>query len=252
MNYLSIFTSHYSIGKSILTLDKLSDVKENGPDSIIDLCIKNNIKDLFLVDNCMSGFIEGYKNSIENKLNYHFGLKISINNDINEKTDESFDKTSEIIIFIKNNQGYKDLLKIYSKGATDGFYYKPRIDWKILNELWTENLLLVIPFYDSFIFDNTLRFCYCVPDFTKIKPIFFIEEHDLPFNDLIKEKVLNYCKENEYDWINAHSIYYNKKEDYKAYLTFRCINKRSSIERPQMEHHNLDTFCLESYLEKIK
>lgn len=252
MDTLAVFQSNYSIGKSILTLDKPSEVKENGPDSIIDLCCKNGIKNLFLVDNSMSGFIEGYKNSIDNNLNYHFGVKISIGNDINEKTEESFDKTSKIIIFIKNTQGYRDLLKIYSNAATDGFYYEPRTSWNILNELWTDNLLLVIPFYDSFIFDNTLRFCFCVPDFTKIKPIFFIEEHDLPFNDLVKEKVLNYCKENNFEWINAHSIYYNRADDFKAYLTFRCINKRSCLDKPQIDHISDNSFCLESYLERVK
>src|SRR6266498_3145444 len=131
---LPIFQSHYSIGRSILTLEKPKDTVENGPDSIVSLCLTNKFKEIILVDNNMSGFLQGYVNVKENNLNYVFGLKTNICNDIANKTYESREKTSKIIIFIKNTAGYKDLLKIYSKAATDGFYYEPRLDYKELNE----------------------------------------------------------------------------------------------------------------------
>ena len=33
---------------------------------------------------------------------------------------------------MENNTGYKNLMKIVSKGFVDGFYYKPRVDLKLL------------------------------------------------------------------------------------------------------------------------
>ena len=55
---IPFFKSHYSIGKSILTLQEEGESIENGPRSIIDLCKKNDIKDLHLVDDSMSGFLQ--------------------------------------------------------------------------------------------------------------------------------------------------------------------------------------------------
>ena len=43
---IPLFKSHYSIGKSILTLKEKSSSIKNGPQSIIDLCLKMKIEDL--------------------------------------------------------------------------------------------------------------------------------------------------------------------------------------------------------------
>ena len=44
MNIIPLFKSQYSIGKSILTLEKAESSQDDGPDSIIDICLKNNLK----------------------------------------------------------------------------------------------------------------------------------------------------------------------------------------------------------------
>ena len=85
---IPLFKSHYSIGKSILTLEEEGSSIEDGPQSIIDLCKKNKIKDLFLVDDSMSGFLQGYLNSEKAKLNFRFGLRISVCEDLREKNEE--------------------------------------------------------------------------------------------------------------------------------------------------------------------
>ena len=43
-------------------------------------------------------------------------------------------KRGHLILLAKNNQGYKNLTKIVSRGFTEGFFYKPRIDKAILRE----------------------------------------------------------------------------------------------------------------------
>ena len=39
-----------------------------------------------------------------------------------------------LVLLAKNNQGYKNLSKIVSKGFTEGYYYKPRVDLEVLSE----------------------------------------------------------------------------------------------------------------------
>ena len=44
--------------------------------------------------------------------------------------------------------------------------------------------------------------------------------------------------------------FYNKMEDFKAYLTFRCIGvmgKRATLNKPNLDHMCSDKFCLESW-----
>ena len=171
---IPLFKSHYSLGRSILTLEDKNE-KDNYPDSIIQICKENKIKDLFLVEDNLSSFLEAYFNCKNNNINLNYGVRISVTDSIEEKSDASKNKTSKIILFAKNKNGYENLIKIYSISAKDGFYYGPSVDYKILSKIWNQDLVLCIPFYDSFIFNNTLRNFICIPQFDFVKPIFFIE-----------------------------------------------------------------------------
>jgi len=245
---IPFFKSHYSIGKSILTLKGKGESIENGPQSIIDLCVDNEVDGLTLVDDSMSGFLEGYLNTKAVGLKFRFGLRISVCDDKGEKNEGALGKTSKIIIFANSEQGYKLLIKIYSCAAKDGFYYVPRTDYKTLASLWdNKHLSLVVPFYDSFLHRNTLYGSVCVPDFSFCEPIFAVEKNDIPFNYLIEKSIKQYAKNQA--TINVKSIYYKDREDFRAYLTFRCINKRSTLNRPNLEHMTSNEFCFQDWKE---
>ena len=249
---IPLFKSHYSLGKSILTLSNEDRGDKVAPDSIIHICKKNKLKEFFLVDDSMGGFLEAYRNSEENKLKLIYGLRLTICADMLSKDEESLSSNSKYIIFIKNEQGYKDLIKINDMAAKDGFYYEPRIDFKHLESLWTTNLMLCVPFYDSFIFKNILQGKTCIPEFEFIDDVtFFIEDNNLPFDHLLKQSVLEFTNDgNDYPIIESQSVYYNNREDFKAYLTFRCISKRTTLNKPNLEHMCSDTFCFENWKAK--
>jgi len=243
---IPLFKSHYSLGRSILTLEDKSEV-DDYPDSIIQIAKENKLKELFLVEDNMSSFLEAYTNTRNNNIKLNYGLRITITESIEDKSEESRSKNSKVIIFFKNNEGYSLLTKLYSKASKEGFYYEPRLDYKILAENWTNDLLLCIPFYDSFIYNNTLKNFICVPNFSFTKPIVFIENNDLPFDLIVKNKMLNFIKENNLEVFNVKSIYYKNKKDFKSYLTFRCINNRTTLNKPEIEHMSSDSFSFEEW-----
>jgi DNA polymerase III alpha subunit len=244
---IPLFKSHYSLGRSILTLEN-KDEADDYPDSIIQIAKQNNLKEIFLIEDNMSSFLEAYTNTKLNNIKLNYGLRVSITESINDKSDESRQKTSKIIIFFKNKKGHELLTKLFSIAAKTGFYYEPRLDYETLNKNWTDDLILAIPFYDSFIFNNTLRNSICIPQFNFTKPIVFIENNDLPFDIIVKDKMERYAKENDLELYKVKSVYYNKRKDFKTYLTFRCINNRSILNKPELEHMSSNEFCFESYL----
>lgn len=246
---IPLFKSHYSLGRSILTLE---DKKESDdyPDSIIQISKENDFKEIYLVEDNMSSFLEAYTNTKINNIKLNYGLRVSITENMQDKTDESRKKTSKIVLFSRNKKGYEKLTKLFSIAAKEGFYYEARLDYDILEKNWDENLLLIIPFYDSFIFNNSLKNYICIPKFNFVKPLIFIEENDLPFDELIKNKLESYIKENNLEFFKTKSIYYNKKIDFKTYLTFRCINNRTTLNKPELEHMSSNDFCFESWKEK--
>lgn len=242
---IPLFKSHYSLGRSILTLED-KDEKDDYPDSIIQICKENKMKELYLVEDNMSSFLEAYSNCRKNKIKLNYGLRISVTESMSDKSEESKTKSSKIILFFKNKKGYQQLTKLYSIAAKEGFYYEPRLDYETISKNWTDDLILCIPFYDSFIFNNTLKNSLCIPQFDFTKPIFFIEDNDLPFDSLVKQKALSFAEKNNLKIYKAQSVFYKERKDFKAYLTFRCINNRSVLNKPNLDHMSSNEFCFES------
>ena len=250
---IPLFKSQYSLGRSILTLDSPENLIDEGPDSIVDLAVKNELKEVYLVDDAMSGFLEAYKNLTDNNIKLIFGLRLTVCADMLAKNKEEQSKESKYIIFAKNTNGYNRLIKISTKSAREGFYHVPRIDFKNLKQFWSdEDLMLCVPFYDSFLFRNTLENAICVPEFTFTKPTLLLEDNDIPFDYIIRDKVVNYAEENNFDTQEAKSIFYNEMKDFKAYITFRCIGgigTKVTLNKPNLEHMCSDKFCFESWKE---
>ena len=246
---LSLFKSHYSIGRSILTLEKAGESEESGPDSIIDLALKHNLKQVFLVEDGFSGFLEAHNNCNAAGLQLIFGLRLTFCKDLTVKDEESLKSNAKYVIQIKNSAGYKRLIRIFSKAATDGFYYEPRMDFKTLKEYWSEaDLQLCVPFYDSFLFNNSLTMGCCIPDFTFATPVFFEEDNELPFDFLVKNRIKEFCGD-KHKVIPAKSIFYNLRADFTSWQVLKSISARTSLDCPNLNHANSTEFSVESWTE---
>ena len=87
-------------------------------------------------------------------------------------------------------------------------------------------------------------------DFSFCSPTFFLEEGKLPFDSLVREKVLKYTAKENYPTEEVQTIYYATKEDFSAYQTYKCICKRASFGRgatlakPNLDHCGSDEFSL--------
>jgi DNA polymerase III alpha subunit len=256
-NILPLIKSHYSINRSIITTNKPKGNLEKYPISAFDLVIQNKIDTLIMVEDSVSSLMELSQNAKDNNIKLIFGLRLSVCEDINDKGDDFFKKTAKYIIFGKNSQSYKDIIKISTFANTKGFNKIPRIDWINLKKLWTTNLIFCVPFYDSFLHLNSLESHSHSPDFSFIKPIFFLEDNDIPFDQILEKRINNYCKQNNFKTIKAQTIYYPKLEDFLAYQTFRCIGNRSgankaTLESPELNHFCSNTFNFERWLRNNK
>lgn len=248
MKSLPIFKSHYSLGKSILTLDKPKGKIDYDPVSIIDLALHAKLSQLVLVEDNMTSFLEAVKHCEDNKLHLMFGLRLFVTRSIQDQTEETLKHRARYIVFAKNNEGYKNLIKIWTCASKEGFYYTPCIDFENLKRLWDDNVLLAVPFYDSFLHLNCLEGNLHVPDFDEIRPTFFLENNDLPFDPLLRKKAMEYATTYKFDTLETSTIYYRSRLDFIAYMTFRCINERTNIEKPELDHMGSDSFNFDRWL----
>lgn len=244
---IALFKSHYSIGKSILTLDHPDKVKEGGPQSIFKITEKSN--QVVLVEDSLVGFLQAQKTAETLGVQLIFGLKI---NCCHEAITDEKSCMHKVIIFAKNDLGCKLLNSIYSDAFCNN---NGVLILSNLKKIWNEDALsMAVPFYDSFLFMNSMHFCTCIPDFSFCTPTFFLEDNSLPFDDFIQNKVLDYCDKFNYNHTMTKSIYYHNRSDFEAYQTYKCvcakrIGKQRTLSVPNFDHLASPEFCYESYLE---
>ena len=82
---IPLFKSHYSLGRSILTLEDKPE-RDGYPDSIIQIAKQNKLKEIFLVEDNMSSFLEAYTNCKNNNIKLNYGLRISVTESMADNT----------------------------------------------------------------------------------------------------------------------------------------------------------------------
>ncbi len=250
-NILPIFTSDYSL-RSIVTLDPPEEEINNlAPVSIFSIAAKHSLEKIVLIERTFSSFIKFYKGCNVAQKHGIFGVKICVCADTKQKDEESFKTESDVIILMNNSAAYKDLIRLYSKSYEENnFYYINRLDWTQLNSLWTNNLSLVIPFYDSFLHNNLLKMSQVIPTFP-VEPYYRYENHNLPFDFLIQEAIDKFVVDKS-KILKTHQIYYYRDADVLAYQTYRIAtnrreNSNTSINMPNLDHFSSNQFSFESY-----
>lgn len=249
MSLIPLFKSTYSL-KSILTLEKPGNSSPEGADSIFDIAKENNLSEIFLLENSMIGFKKAHELSKELGIQLIFGVVFDMCN--NRMDEDKKSSAHKVNIFAKNDEGCKELMKIYSLAHTESEGF---LDCETLRQKWSDNLLLCVPFYDSFIHNNALFFKNCLPDFSFTSAIMFLEDNDLPIDLPIREKVNIFAVQNDLMTQDTKTIYYKNRDDADAFITYKiCTNrqggKAQTLDRPELAGMSSREFCFQSFLEK--
>ncbi len=82
----------------------------------------------------MFGAIEFYRSCMQNGLKPIIGCEIYVapNSRLDKSVYRGGETANHLILLVKNETGYKNLMKLVSIGYIEGFYYKPRIDKEVL------------------------------------------------------------------------------------------------------------------------
>lgn len=251
-----IFVSHYSLFRSLLTLEEPGRAKAGNPVSVFALAQQANLQEVIVCDSHVDGFLEGYKTASKLGLKLCFGLKLKVCADMNDRTLESRRTESSVVVLVRNSQGYHDLLRIWNRawGKEGHFAYRDasygRADWGLLKTYWTENLGLALPYFSSFIAKNLLTFAQITPDLPVAAPWVLKEEgNGLPFAPLIDAAIGRYTNGDSSMVVPSKTILYARPEDFRAYCTFRAIGTRGEFSAPGVDHLASLAFSFQSWQE---
>lgn len=245
---LPVFKTHCSFGKSILTESmppkelKEGEVnyKEGGKKSILQIARENNLKEMVVIEDSMVGFYDLHANAKAEGVKLMFGTTFKMGDPENKNS-------AKVVLLGHNDEGHDYLMKKFSDcNINDGGYLN-------IKDVDCEHVEIVIPFYDSFIDYNMLHEDPIVPEMGNNKPIFLLEDKELPFDGILRNRTKEYCEANGFETLEAHTILYEKNEDAKALQVykmscFRTFNgKKASIGNPNLKFFGSDKFSWEEY-----
>ena len=202
----------------------------------------------------MHGAIELYKTAREVGIKPIIGIEVYVyHGDIKEKKPGQ-NELYHLVLLAKNNTGYKNLVKIASKSAVEGYYYKPRSNHELI-EKYSEGLICL-----SACIQGEVSFALRQKDYEKAletakyyKSVFGddyyleLQDHGLPEEEIANNGLLKIAKELNIKTVITNDSHYLKKEDASWHDTLLCIQTNASkAEKEGRFHFSNDEFYVKT------
>ncbi len=147
------------------------------------------------------------------------------------------DRYYHLVLLAENDLGYHNLMKIVSAGFTEGFYYKPRVDYEILNR-YNEGIIALSACVAGEVARKILRgqyeeACEAAKRYETIfgKGNFFLElqDHGLPEQRTVNAALLRMSRELSIDLVATNDSHYIYREDETAHDILLCIQTGKKV-----------------------
>ena len=141
------------------------------------------------------------------------------------------DRYYHLVLLAENETGYYNLMKIVSRGFTEGYYYKPRVDMELL-EQYHEGIIALSACLAGEVQKNILRGMYgeAKAAACRYKDIFgegnfFLElqDHGMEEQKLVNQSLLRMSQETGIELVATNDIHYTYADDVKPHDILLCI-----------------------------
>ena len=141
------------------------------------------------------------------------------------------------MLLAENDEGYQNLVKIVSKGFTEGFYYKPRVDYEVLRTYSKGVIALsaclagVVPYFlRRGLYEEAKKEALILQDIFG-KGNFFLElqDHGIPEQQTVNTGLLRMSKELSIDLVATNDVHYIYDTDAEAHDILLCIQTGKKV-----------------------
>ena len=219
--------SHYSLLNALPKINELvKAAKKDGMNAIALTDAGNMYGTIEFVQECTKQEIKGI-------VGVDFYVAPRTRNDKEHRVDNHH---SRLILLAKDLTGYRNLMKLVTRSNLEGFYYKPRIDRELMEEL-SEGLVAIIPSFNGEIpnairHDNEQSAEEILSFYKKVYPDLYIEithHNEIGGHEAGMRKVIDFARKHNVPIVAAHDVYYLNKDDKRARDTVVSIQKNTSL-----------------------
>jgi DNA polymerase-3 subunit alpha len=213
------------------------------------------MKSLAITDHgVMYGCVDFYQAAVEEGIHPIIGCEIYIvPKSMKVKQVDKENETYHLVLLVKNEVGYNNLMKIVSAGSIEGFYYKPRIDHDYLKQ-HSEGLIALSACLGGEVQSHMLEGHY---EKAKEAALFYksvfdedfyleLQYHGMQEQMKVNGDIIKLSKEIDVPLIATNDVHYIKVEDYRAHDVLLCIQTGKTVDEENRMRYPSDQFYLKS------
>ena len=203
----------------------------------------------------MYGVVDFYKACKSEGIKPIIGCEVYVSNGSRfERNSSKNSQYSHLVLLAKNEEGYRNLLKLVSLGFIEGFYYKPRVDHEILQK-YSDGLIALSACLGGEIPSALMHSTY---DKAKAIALFYneifgegnfyleMQNHGFPEQRQVNPQLISLSEETGIPLVVTNDSHYIYKEDAKAHEILLCVQTQKTIEDDDRMKFEGEEFYLKS------
>ena len=187
----------------------------------------------------MYGVIDFYRAAKEAGIRPIIGCEVYVapGSRFDRESSQGDERYNHLVLLAENDVGYKNLMKIVSKGFTEGFYYKPRVDYEVLNACH-EGIIALSACLAGAVPSKLVRGLYeeAKEEALRLEQIFgkgnfFLElqDHGLQPQQTVNQGLLRMHEETGIDLVATNDVHYIYDTDAEAHDILLCIQTGKKV-----------------------
>lgn len=185
----------------------------------------------------MYGAVKFYDACRDNDIKPIFGCEFYVAHDHTVKNGKS--KYAHLVLLVKDEVGYNNICMLNTIAFKDGFYYKPRIDYKVL-EQYHEGLVCLSACLAGDIpqailsrdFDEAERLVQWFKNLFGDDFYLEVQNHHLREQVEVNAKLFEYAKKYNVKLVATNDVHYINKEDAEMQDVLMCVQMGKTVDDP--------------------
>ncbi len=202
----------------------------------------------------MYGVIEFYKTCKKNGIKPIIGCEVYVSTSSRFEKRSNIDSYYHLVLLCKNLTGYNNLMRLVSKGFTEGFYSKPRVDIELLKS-YSEGLIALSACLSGKIprllaagdYDGAKR---CALEYSSIfgKDNFYIElqDHGTADTQELLPGLVRLAKDCNLPLVATNDCHYLRRRDSEMQEVLMCIQTNTTLDSPNKPGFDTDDYYIKT------
>lgn len=142
-----------------------------------------------------------------------------------------------LVLLAENDQGYHNLMKIVSRGFTEGYYYKPRVDKEVLREFHEGVIALsaclageVATELRRGFYEEAKKAALTYQDIFGEGNFFLeLQDHGIREQQIVNQGLMRMSQETGIELVATNDLHYVKESDAEAHDILLCIQTNKKV-----------------------